>query len=608
MCPAAATLLWLGLRLVQQDRDLHLTRVLERQQTAADTVVRTMTQRLLDVQRRVADGPVDPDIVSVRQDDGRFSAVPRDGLAWLPTGAVLSEAASSIFSELEGLELRGARAEALAGYTRWSRHADPIIRAGALMRRARVFRRAGDLHRAMAVYRDLQAIASVAIGGIPADLVARRAICELQEPDAGKDCATALANDFDRAKWVLDRDAWELVDAELTRLAGQRRGHEHRIAAARAAEWFAASAEQNDRSRVFSTSDGESVTLVWRETTRGRAGAIIPRKTLEAWLGQALAEAGIERASLIDGNGVTMLGAAFPSTERIVRRQPAETGLPWTVATSGTPEDLSGELHSRQRMFAAGFAALALLLGGGAYLLWRGIQRELAVARLQTDFVAAVSHEFRTPLTSLRHAVELLQEAEPPSAGIRHEFYSVLARSTERLHRLVESLLDFGRMEAGRRPYVMRAIEPATLVSDLTREFGAEAAARGYTIHVTVAPDTPERVPGDPDALGHALWNLLDNAVKYSPGTRDIAVGVRARDDRLIIEVRDGGLGVPEREREAIFVKFVRGERARTLGIGGTGVGLAIVSHIVRAHDGLVELESEEGKGSTFRLVLPIAS
>ncbi len=267
----------------------------------------------------------------------------------------------------------------------------------------------------------------------------------------------------------------------------------------------------------------------------------------------------------------------------------------------GSPE--AGDFAARRRLLSAGLAAIVLLLAGGSYLLWRVVQRELAVARLQTDFVAAVSHEFRTPLTSLHHITELLEEDDDLPVERRKAFYGVLGRSTERLTRLVESLLDFSRMEGGRKPYDLQPVDAGEIAAQVVSDFQKEGIAAGFRIDLNV--EGPSALSADPGALTHALRNLLDNAIKYSPRQRDVSVSVRAQGREVAIAVRDRGMGIPPQERKEIFRKFMRGSQAKRLGIQGTGLGLAMVSHIVRAHGGTIELESEEGHGSTFRLVLP---
>jgi two-component system phosphate regulon sensor histidine kinase PhoR len=262
------------------------------------------------------------------------------------------------------------------------------------------------------------------------------------------------------------------------------------------------------------------------------------------------------------------------------------------------------DLEWRRRLLLAGLAAILLLLGGGSVFLWRVVQRELAVARLQTEFVAAVSHEFRTPLTSMQHVTELLDEDDDMSRDRRRSFYGVLARNTERLRQLVESLLDFARMESGRKPYDLQPLDAGTIVDRVVSDFRGHADQRPITLEVDrTGGDLTVRA--DATALAHALWNLLDNAVKYSPDGGAVDVSMSRQGAGVSIAVRDRGLGIPQSEQRDIFERFVRGRQATTLGIAGTGLGLAMVAHIVAAHDGRVEVDSEEGAGSTFRIVLP---
>jgi two-component system phosphate regulon sensor histidine kinase PhoR len=171
------------------------------------------------------------------------------------------------------------------------------------------------------------------------------------------------------------------------------------------------------------------------------------------------------------------------------------------------------------------------------------------------------------------------------------------------LQHLVESLLDFARMENGRKPYRLQPVDARDLVTAVASEFQREG---GCAIQLSVPVDGELRLRADATALSHVLWNLLDNAVKYSPARGAIELSVRRQQQSVAIAVRDEGLGIPRHERKEIFRKFVRGEQARKLGIKGTGLGLAMVSHIVKAHGGAVEVESEEGRGSTFRVVLPM--
>ncbi len=250
----------------------------------------------------------------------------------------------------------------------------------------------------------------------------------------------------------------------------------------------------------------------------------------------------------------------------------------------------------------AGLAAVALLVIAASYLIARAVSRELAAARLQSDFVSAVSHEFRTPLTSMRQFTEMLVEDDNLPPEKRRSFYGAQERATRRLTRLVESLLDFGRMEAGARPYRHEPLDAGDLARTVVEEFRQEAACNGFTIDC-ILPDDRAMVNGDREALAQALWNLLDNAVKYSGDSRAVRVEVEGG-DQVAIRVRDEGYGILPSERNQILRKFARGSGARAHGVKGTGIGLAMVKHIVDAHGGKLVVDSEPGRGSTFTIRL----
>jgi signal transduction histidine kinase len=278
--------------------------------------------------------------------------------------------------------------------------------------------------------------------------------------------------------------------------------------------------------------------------------------------------------------------------------------LPWDIAlVNANPEAVLNQFAQRRRLMMMGLAMLALLVVAASYFIGRAVSRELAAARLQTDFVSAVSHEFRTPLTSMRQFTEMLVEDESLSPEKRRAFYGAQDRATRRLSRLVESLLDFGRMEAGARPYRLERLDAGRLVRATAEEFKQETNPTNLVMECTV-PDEGPAVKADREALAQAIWNLLDNAVKYSGNSPVVHVEVEAGNP-VAIRVRDQGFGILPSERNRILRKFVRGSSAKACGVKGTGIGLAMVKHIVDAHAGKVLVESEPGKGSTFTILLP---
>jgi signal transduction histidine kinase len=233
------------------------------------------------------------------------------------------------------------------------------------------------------------------------------------------------------------------------------------------------------------------------------------------------------------------------------------------------------------------------------------VTRELEAARLQSDFVSAVSHEFRTPLTSLKQLAELLSSGRVTSEDRRARYYQVMEQESGRLHRLVEGLLDFGRMEAGALEFNKEKASIRDLVRDVVADFEAEIADQSYAVELS-DHDSRATALVDVEALRRTVWNLLDNAAKYSPDCQTVWVDVTQEDGHATIAVRDEGVGIPSGELETVFNKFVRGTSSDGRGTKGTGIGLAMVRHIVEAHGGEVRVESEVGRGSTFIIQIPV--
>ena len=307
--------------------------------------------------------------------------------------------------------------------------------------------------------------------------------------------------------------------------------------------------------------------------------------------------------------GRPIAGAPPPSSAQatLVTRTSGQAGLPWDIRLWVPTNDPASEIGARRTTLAAGLVALLLLVVGGGFLIWRVVQRELAIAALQTDFVATVSHEFRTPLASLRHVAELLDEDDELPGDRRRALYGVINRNATRLSGLVDTLLDFTRIESGRRPYTLEPIDAGALVRRVVDDFVRQVDDEQVHVSSHVA-EGDLTIEADADALGRALSNLLDNAAKYGQRPCRIDVSVMRAGRHVQFAVRDDGPGVPSNEQPHLFEKFVRGEDATRRGIRGTGLGLAIVSHVTRAHGGTVTVESEPGRGSTFRIVVPAAT
>ncbi len=619
----ATALAWLGWRLLQQDRALEGQRLQERLEHAADIVAAAIERRLSEIADQLpalaASLPAGfaDDVLIVRFGPHGVEAFPSGHLLYHPFVPAAQEPSSSVFEAGEAIEFQQQDYAKAAGLFReLARSKDPLVRAGALVRLGRNLRKNHQHQEALAVYEEMERLGAVPVGDAPAELLARQARCtvlaELKRPEL-QPAAAALYADLQRGRWALDRASYQFHSQEARRWLpadpGAQADPQDALALAAAVEWLAEQwremrrQEASSRGRRSLWTGSRSILLVWRGSSQNLVALVAGPGHLESQWGSAWKGQGVALA-LTDADGHSVLGKSAIGQPQAVRAA-ADTGLPWTLrVASANPGADFAQLAGRRRLLLAGLAMVGFLVLVGSYLIARAVTRELAVARLQSDFVSAVSHEFRSPLTSMRHLTELLADGAVAGEERRRRYYQVLARETERLHRLVESLLNFGRMEAGAVQYRLEPLDPAVLVEDVVAEFQAEVAGDSHRIELH-APRSAARVRADPEALGRALWNLLDNAVKYSPGSATIRVELASEAERVAIRVGDQGVGIPAAEQAEIFNKFVRGAASRASGIKGTGIGLAMVRHIVQAHGGEVRLESQPGRGSTFTILLP---
>lgn len=268
-------------------------------------------------------------------------------------------------------------------------------------------------------------------------------------------------------------------------------------------------------------------------------------------------------------------------------------------------------------VMATGSAARDLVLGilivGMAATVATGVvvtsvllRREAELARMQSEFVSRVSHDLRTPLTSIRMFVETLSMGRALDPAATRECLDALSAETDRLLGMVERLLDWARIESARRVYAPRRASVASIVDAALASFEPQRVQGDVRVTREVPEDVPD-IEVDPEAIVHALVNLVQNAYHYTPARKEIGVRVSVRDEQVEICVTDNGPGVAPSERNKIFERFYRGTAARTYNVRGTGLGLAMVRAVVNAHRGSVRVEPNEPKGSAFIIALPIA-
>lgn len=246
-------------------------------------------------------------------------------------------------------------------------------------------------------------------------------------------------------------------------------------------------------------------------------------------------------------------------------------------------------------------ALLAVVLLIGAGIAFRNVRREVELARIKSDFVSNVSHELRTPLSLIRMYIETLELGRVTSDAQRQHYYHVISQETLRLSRLINNILNFSRIEAGRKDYRMAPTDLNTVVRDVLDRYAFTLEQQGFDIACRLDDALP-LVHGDAEAITEALINLVDNAAKYSPGRKQVALTTGLDAGDAYVEIEDAGIGIAAEDQGRIFDAFYRASGSLVHDTKGTGLGLALVRKIMDAHGGRVSVQSQPGHGSRFRL------
>jgi signal transduction histidine kinase len=248
---------------------------------------------------------------------------------------------------------------------------------------------------------------------------------------------------------------------------------------------------------------------------------------------------------------------------------------------------------------------ILILTGFTAYLAWRDVKREAEAARLRSQFVSSVTHELKTPLTSIRMFAETLRMGRHAGPEAQQEYLDTVVHETERLSRLINNVLDFARIDRGDKTYRMAPADVAAAAKEAARAVAYPLAQGRHTLVTEIGEDLPI-LEADSDALTQALLNLLSNAIKFSEEGTNIDLRAFLEGEDLLLQVEDRGRGISSRDQETIFEEFVRAADAEREGIPGTGLGLPLVAHVAEGHGGRVEVESQVGQGSTFTIRIPV--
>jgi signal transduction histidine kinase len=531
-------------------------------------------------------------------------------------GSVAGRRFGSLFAEAERLELlEGRPREALAGYRKCSELEVPDrLKAAALARVARCAQKLGERPAAEAAYELLVERYGDLSDSFhrPYALVAGLELYDLRkarrEDERGR--LAALQADLAKGRWEVGADQADYFLAQFRERVPQLPEPDRESKYLKRLE-LARGLQERFRAPP-SSREGEIHSAVFTYKARPHQvhySRVAPEVLVGldanlAWvqaqlLPRAVADAGLSGGHIVrvDQRGS---GGAGPLHAGI----PFQTFFPfWELSLTAAPARPATSSPGRDVVIFAGSTVLVLsVLALGVLLLLRDVSRETQLNRLRSDFVSGVSHELKTPLTLIRLYTETLLDEEQFRPEERRGFYQIILRESERLTHLIEKALDFGRIERREKQYHLEEGNLAPFIAQTIQVYGEYLKRRGFSVETKLATAVP-LVAFDPDAVAQAVVNLLDNAAKYSGDSKFVGVRLLAENSAVVFEVADRGIGIPAEEREKIFRQFYRsGTRS---GKGGYGLGLYLVKHIMDAHGGRVEVQTEVGRGSRFRLVFP---
>jgi signal transduction histidine kinase len=308
-----------------------------------------------------------------------------------------------------------------------------------------------------------------------------------------------------------------------------------------------------------------------------------------------------------DRTGDTILASeASPTGSSTITTTLASEILPYSLELfQPAPRLVETFLTSRRGVYFYAFLLLTGILVFGLTLTIRSVTNQLELARLKSDFVSTISHEFKSPLTAIRHMTEILLSDRVPSEDRRKRYYRVMLEQTERLSHLIDNILDLARMEEGRHELELELVDVSDLLRKVVEAVDHRIRHDGFSIRTEIEDPGPT-ILLDAEAITQATTNLIDNAVKYSGESKEVAVHGFSDDIHFTIAVEDFGVGLSVEEAERVFERFYRGGDELTRSVKGTGLGLTLVKRIAEAHGGSVVVESEPGRGSTFSIRLPL--
>lgn len=603
LIPTVAVIL-LVFRVVRQESELSERRASEQQREALDQLRRELTARLQALRLEVVNRLIGESGRRLPPDSPVVLVAPmmqdRMALPWEDNHASPSAAAGFVRAQSEG-ELREFRqndaAAAAASYSRALEVArSPWERCSARLRLGRAHLKAGTAEDAERTDRDaLQECGDVSdADGVPIALYAAERLLARSRNDG--DVAEYLLRRAGAPHWrspnetlilqsLLRKMTTPAAAEALGRLTEDIQGTEQISALARDAQDLigriqrAARSAPGDLSWIGYGDEPWLVTLV--------SPTSFAEPVIVAVSSRRLVPAGVTLRTTA-APGAAPLGDGFVDLQ-------AE----WPAGRFDVAPAVPGVLYGVMLSSVLGAALLA------GYLLLRDVHRETKTAEMRSHFVASVSHELKTPLTSIKAHAETLLLGRAGDALATSDYLKTIVSESERLTRLVDSVLDFSRIEQGRKTYRLQTIPLEEVARAAAKAMEYPLAQLGFTLTISSDGSTPTLV-ADAEALTQAILNLLGNAMKYSGDARRIEMRLGTHGQEAFVDVVDHGIGIARDDQSRIFERFHRVQSAETTGIAGAGLGLPLALHVVEAHRGRIAVESHPGRGSTFSVRIPL--
>jgi len=318
-------------------------------------------------------------------------------------------------------------------------------------------------------------------------------------------------------------------------------------------------------------------------------------------------DSGLQLRVLDDKNPAVVSGLETESSNESLILSFLNIPLPWKlIAAQPAFMDLQKTAWRENFFYGILLIFIVVLMFLGVLLIVRDISRESETTQMKTEFVHNVSHELKTPLTLIRLYGETLQRKENLSGEDRQEAYEIITKESERLSHMINNILDFSRIEMGRKEFEFKKGSFAAVIRETLESYRYHLEKKGFLIKEEITPDLPEIV-FDKEAMASVLINLLSNAMKFSPEKKEVEVKLFQENNHIVLQVSDKGIGIYPKDKSRIFERFYRFKNRMVSESKGSGLGLALVKHVVEAHGGRIRVESEPGKGSVFSVYIPVS-